>query len=238
MIQTYGDLEAVSRAAAELFAARAVAAVRDRGRFGVALAGGNTPRRTYALLAQPPLRDTVPWHEVHVFWGDERCVPPDDPRSNYRMAREALLDRVPLPASQVHPMRGVGDPDEAADEYERELRRFFPAPRPRFDLVLLGMGDNAHTASLFPGLPVLEERTRWVAAVYIAELQMHRLTLTAQAINQAASVAFLVAGADKAQPLAQVLHGPRDPLRLPAQLIQPVDGELLWLVDEAAAARL
>lgn len=238
MIQRYENLEAVSQAAAELFAARASVAVRERGRFSVALAGGNTPRRAYELLAQSPLCDAVPWYDVHVFWGDERCVPPDDPRSNYRMAREAFLDRLPLLDWQIHPMRGVGDPDEAAFEYERELRQFFADGKPRFDLVLLGMGDNAHTASLFPGLPVLEERTRWVSSVYIAELQMHRLTLTAPAINQAATIAFLVAGADKAQPLKEVLQGPRDPQRLPAQLVRPADGELLWLVDKTAAARL
>jgi 6-phosphogluconolactonase len=238
MIQRYENLEAVSQAAAELFAARASTAVRDRGRFSVALAGGNTPRRAYELLAQKPLCDSVPWSQVHVFWGDERCVPPDDSRSNYRMAREALLDRVPVPAAQIRRMRGEGDPEAAAAAYERELRQFFSDGKSRFDLVLLGMGDNAHTASLFPGLPVLDELARWVAAVYIAELQMHRLTLTAPAINQAATIAFLVAGADKAQPLKEVLQGPRDPQRLPAQLIQPVDGELLWLVDKTAAARL
>ncbi len=238
MIKVFDDKYSVSCAAAELFIARAAAAIRDRGRFSVALAGGNTPRKAYELLAETPRHVAVEWSKVQVFWGDERCVPPDDPRSNYRMAREALLDRVPLKPAQIHRMRGEDDPEEAAQDYERELRSFFAEGAARFDLVLLGLGDNAHTASLFPGLTVLDEATRWVAPAYVKEQDMHRITLTAPAINQARSVMFLVAGADKAPALAEVLYGPRDPRRLPAQLIEPADGELLWLVDRAAAVGL
>ena len=204
----------------------------------MALSGGATPRRTYELLAAPPLQDQAPWDRVHVFWGDERCVPLNDPRSNARMAQAAWLDHVPIPGDQIHPLDCARDPAAAARQYEAQLREFFAGQPPRLDLVLLGLGDDGHTASLFPGTPVLEERERWAAAVYVAAADLYRVTLTAPLINQAAMVAFLVAGKSKAGVLQEVLHGPRDPARLPAQLIQPQTGELLWLVDLAAAARL
>jgi 6-phosphogluconolactonase len=236
MIRVYADLESVSRAAADLIAAQANLAVAARGRFSLALSGGSTPRRTYELLAAPPFKDQAPWDRMHVFWGDERCVPPDDPRSNARMAREAWLDHVPIPAGQIHPIDCAGDPDAAARDYEAGLRKFFAGAAPRLDLVLLGLGDNGHTASLFPGTPVLQERERWAAAVYVAAGDLYRVTLTAPLINQAAHVVFLVAGGAKAAVLRDVLHGPRDPARLPAQLIRPDGGELLWLADREAAA--
>jgi 6-phosphogluconolactonase len=238
MIRVYADLESVSRAAADLIAAQANLAVAARGRFSLALSGGSTPRRTYELLAAPPFKDQAPWDRMHVFWGDERCVPPDDPRSNARMAREAWLDHVPIPAGQIHPIDCAGDPDAAARDYEAGLRKFFAGAAPRLDLVLLGLGDNGHTASLFPGTPVLQERERWAAAVYVAAGDLYRVTLTAPLINQAAHVVFLVAGGAKAAVLRDVLHGPRDPARLPAQLIRPDGGELLWLADREAAALL
>ena len=234
VIQVFADPEALSRGAADLLVARRTA-VAARGRFSVALSGGGTPRRTYELLAAPPLRDQVPWDRVHVFWGDERCVPRTDPRSNARLAREAWLDHVPIPAGQIHPMDCAGDPAAAARQYEALLREFFAGQPPRLDLILLGLGGDGHTASLFPGTPVLEEQKRWVAAVYVAEQDLHRLTLTAPFINQAALVVFLVAGGAKAGVLREVLHGPQDPGRLPAQLIRPQHGELLWLIDLEAA---
>jgi len=230
----YRDPEALSHGAAELFVKAAAERVAASGRFTIALSGGSTPRRTYELLAAPPYRDRVPWAVVHVFWGDERCVPPDDERSNERLARQLLLDRVPVPAAQIHPMRGAADPAGAAAAYEALLRREI-GDRPGLDFVLLGLGDNGHTASLFPGTPVLEERTRLAAAVYVAEQRMFRITLTAPFINRAALVAFVAAGDGKAQVVHDVLDGPRDPSRLPAQLIQPVPGELHWLLDRAAA---
>ncbi len=236
MIQVYPDLESLSRAAAALLVDQANLAVAARGRFSVALSGGATPRRTYELLAAPPLKDQAPWDRVHVFWGDERCVPPDDPRSNARMAKEAWLDRVPIPPGQIHPLNCADDPAAAARQYEAKLREFFAGQPPRLDLVLLGLGPDGHTASLFPGTPVLEEQERWAAAVYVAEGDLYRVTLTAPLINQAARVAFLVAGGAKAEVLREVLHGPRDPARLPAQLIRPQNGELLWLADRQAAA--
>ena len=235
MIEIYSDLETLSAAAAQLFAEQAERAVAARGRFSVALAGGSTPRRTYELLARPPLGERMPWAKVHVFWGDERCVPADDPRSNYRMARQALLDHVPIPPEQIHPMPGSQEPRAAAERYEILLRSFFGEQPPRFDVVLLGLGENGHTASLFPGTPVLEERQRWVAEVYVAEQDLFRISLTAPFLNQAGVVAFLVAGAGKAAVLREILEGPHDPTRLPAQLIRPKHGELRWLVDQAAA---
>ena len=211
MIRVCDDLEALSNAAAELFAAEARQAVKDRGRFAVALAGGDTPHRTYELLAQEPFRDLVPWQNTHIFWGDERCVPADDPRNNASMARQALLDHVPVPSEQVHPMVCDRSPRKAAVAYEALLRGFFADGRPRFDLILLGLGENGHTASLFPGTSVLDEQQHWVADVYLAEEGLHRLTLTAAAINQAALVVFLVSGCGKAPILRKVLEEVTEP---------------------------
>lgn len=238
MIRISADLEALSHAAAELFADEAQKAVQARGRFAVALAGGNTPCRTYELLAHEPFSSLVPWQHTHIFWGDERCVPADDPRNNALMARHTLLDHVPIPCQQVHPMICAPSPQVAAEKYEDVLRRFFSVGCPRFDLVLLGLGENGHTASLFPGTSILEEQKRWVADVYLAEEGLHRLTLTAAAINQAALVVFLVAGLDKAPILRKVLQESQDPGSIPARLIKPVDGGLLWLVDQGAASLL
>jgi 6-phosphogluconolactonase len=175
---------------------------------------------------------------VHVFWGDERCVPPDDERSNFRMAREALLRYVPLPAGNIHPMHGELPPAEGAMQYETELRTFFGTEAPVFDLILLGLGDNAHTASLFPHTPVLAEDKRWAAEVYIPELDMNRITLTVPLINQARQVIFLVSGANKASALHSVLEGAYQPQDFPAQLIHPVERHPVWLVDKAAGHKL
>ena len=238
MITVFDDAEALSLGAAEFFVRVAREAVASRGRFAVALSGGATPRRPYELLARAPLRDQVDWTRTHIFWGDERGVPPDDPRSNARLAREVLLNYVPIPVAQVHPMDCGPDPAEGARRYEVRLRHFFAAARPRFDLILLGLGKNGHTASLFPGLPGLAEPDRWVAPVYEAEQDLYRLTLTPVLINEAREVAFLVAGADKAAVVREVIQGPMDPRRLPAQLIQPEPGRLHWLLDKAAAGAL
>jgi 6-phosphogluconolactonase len=238
MLKVYPDRESLSRAAATLLVAQANLAVAARGRFSVALSGGDTPRRTYELLATPPFLEQAPWGRMHIFWGDERCVPLSDPRSNARMAREAWLAHVPILPNQIHPLDCGRSPADAAWNYEVQLREFFSGRPPCLDLVLLGLGDNGHTASLFPGTPVLEETRRWVAAVYVAEPDLYRVTLTAPFINQAAMVAFLVAGRAKAGVLREVRHGPRDPGRLPAQLIQPENGDLLWLVDQEAAAQV
>lgn len=237
MIQIYPDVAALNRAAAELFAEQSRQATAARGRFCVSLSGGQTPRSVYELLARPPYRDQVPWARVHIFWGDERCVSADDPRSNYRMTRTALLDHVPIPADNVHPISGTLPPAESAREYDQLLRTFFAGQQPQFDLVLLGLGENGHTASLFPGTPVLREKERWAREVYVAEQDLYRVTLTAPLLNRALVTAFLVAGAGKASVLREVIEGPPDPERLPAQLILP-EGELRWLVEQSASAHL
>ncbi|MCL4535617.1 MAG: 6-phosphogluconolactonase [Bacteroidetes bacterium] len=238
MADVYPDLEALSDAAARLFVERAGRASSEDRPFRVAISGGNTPRRTYELLAQPPFRDQVVWERVEVFWGDERCVQTDDPRSNQRMAREALLDRVPIPKEHIHPVLCDEAPGRAAARYEALLRALFGGRPPRFDLVFLGLGENGHTASLFPGTPALDERKHWCAEVYVPGEGLHRVTLTAPVINRAAVIAFLVSGAAKARVLQEVLEGPTDPHRLPAQLIHPTNGELRWLVDREAATYL
>lgn len=235
-LAVYPDLEALSRAAAELFVEQTLQAVENCGRVSVALAGGSTPRRTYELLSEPPARNQVPWDRVHVFWGDERCVPADDPRSNSRMARRALLDHVPIPPGQIHPISCDQEPREAAERYEGVVRAYFAERPARFDLVFLGLGANGHTASLFPGTPVLGERRRWAAEVYVAEQDLFRVTLTVPLLNQAVLVAFLVSGAAKAAVLREVLNGPEDSQRLPAQLIRPTNGSVRWLVDRAAGS--
>lgn len=238
-IRIFESAEEVARAAADAFTDIAVASISAEGRFSVALAGGSTPRRTYQLLASEEYRDRINWSKVHIFFGDERCVPPTHSDSNYRMVEETMLSRLPIPEENVHRMIGEGDAHANASLYESELQTFFDgAPWPRFDLVLLGMGDDGHTASLFPGTDALKENRAWVVANWVEKFQSYRITLTAPAINHAANIIFLVAGASKAERLREVLRGSRDPLRLPAQLIQPVAGSLVWLVDKAAAARL
>jgi 6-phosphogluconolactonase len=235
------DATALAETAARVFADAAVDAVAAHGRFTVALAGGSTPRATYERLARPPLRKRVPWDRTWVFFGDERGVPPDHPESNYRMASRALLSKVPVPAAQVARFRGEAeDPEEAAAEYARRLGEVFDSKRgalPRFDLVLLGAGVDGHTASLFPGSPVLKEVFRPVAAVHAAAASIpQRFTFTFPLLNAAARVMFLVAGPEKAKMVRAVLGEPGS--GLPAALVRPVDGRLTWLLDRAAAALL
>lgn len=234
-VEIFPDAESVSRAAADLFVDRAREA-NVRGRFNVSLSGGSTPKRVYELLAQAPWRDRVPWPIVHLFWGDERCVAADDARSNYRMTRLALLDHVPIPANQVYPVDGLSPPRQAAEKYERLLREHFAGQPPRFDLVFLGLGENGHTASLWPRSPVLQETQRWVGEVYVAEQDVYRVTMTAPLLNQALVTAFLVTGASKRAVLHEVLEGTYDPERLPAQLIRPASGDVRWLADTASAS--
>ena len=232
----FPDKDAFIAGAAEFMAARAVEAIAARGRWTVALAGGGTPKPIYQRLAEAGYAQRIDWRRVHVFFGDERCVPPDDSRSNYRMAREALLDFVPLPPEHVHRIRGEDDPALAALAYEQEIQRLFRSTAlPALDLICLGMGDNGHTASLFPGTSSLREQVRWVTPQYVEVMQTWRVTMTAPLFNAARHIAFLAEGAGKAEMLQRVLHGPFDPDVLPAQMIQPVDGRLHWLVDAAAA---
>ncbi len=248
-LRIFANKDELTQAAAELFAQRAQAARTTFGRFTAALAGGSTPRPMYERLATPGFRVTIPWEATHFFWGDERCVPPDHPDSNYRMAMEALLSKVPAPSENIHRMAGELPPDVAAEAYAATLRGVFgPSTRsaqqlagnelPRFDLILLGMGSDGHTASLFPHTEVLHEQRRLVVGYYVEKLAAHRLTLTFPVINNAALVVFLVAGQDKAETLHRVLEGPYVPDELPAQLVQPANGHLIWMVDEAAASQM
>lgn len=237
-IQRFDDRETLSQAAAELFAATAEQAIASRGRFSVLLSGGETPRCTYELLAQEPFRSRIPWQGVHLFWGDERCVPATHPASNARMARAALLDRVPLPEEQVHPIVCDDEPEAAANRYEALLRSHFPEGVARFDLVLLGLGDDGHTASLFPNSPSLGEKRRWVTATRKEGEEIMRITLTPPPLNQADLVIFLVAGSGKASMLQRVLEGPFTPHLLPAQLIRPPHARVRWLLDRGAATLL
>ncbi len=237
-IRVLPDSAALADAAARHVAEHAQAAIDARGAFSIALSGGSTPRELPRRLARPPLVDQIDWSRVHVFFGDERCVPPDDPESNYRMADETLLSRVPIPASHVHRMRGELDPSSAADAYERELRAYFGNDQPCLDLILLGMGDNGHTASLFPGLTAVRENQRWDIAEYVAEVGMWRITLTPYVLNLGREVLFLVAGGGKASMLRNVLEGPFKPDQWPAQIVRPTPGEVLWMVDSPAAAEL
>lgn len=241
-IRIFPDVQSLSEAAAHEWVRCAREAAAARGRFTIALSGGSTPKHLYQLLAGEPFRSQVDWSHVEIFWGDERCVPPDHPDSNYRMAREAMLANLPIPAEHIHRIEAErSDRDAAARDYEAVLARAFGVAigrePPALDLVLLGMGPDGHTASLFPQTQALDETKRWVVANPVPQLHTQRLTLTRPILNRAREVLFLVAGADKAERLAEVLAGPADPKRLPSQTIQP-EGQFLWFLDRAAAARL
>jgi 6-phosphogluconolactonase len=236
MIHVAKDVTEASLASADLFVQTAREAVARNGRFSVALTGGSSPVQLYKLLAAPPYRDEVPWDRTFVFWGDERAVPHDDSRNNARMAFDLLLDHVPVPPAQVYRMSGELPPDESARQYEALLEAHFGDGPPQFDLILLGMGDDGHTASMFPGTDVVHERERWVKALFLASQNMYRITLTAPLLNQARRIVFQVFGAGKAATLKRVLEGPYQPEQLPSQLIKPTDGELHWFLDEAAGS--
>jgi 6-phosphogluconolactonase len=223
-------------ASAERFAELAEKGVRENGRFSVALSGGSTPRAAYRLLATEPYRSRIPWEAVHLFWGDERCVPPGHERSNFRMANEAFVSGVPIPPANVHRMRGELPPERGAAEYAAELAGYFGEGVPRFDLVHLGVGSDGHTCSLFPFDPFLLEREKTVVTALLRSLGEPRITLTLPVVNAAACVEMLAPGADKAEVVWKVLRGPRDPARLPAQAVRP--GEMVWVLDRASAARL
>lgn len=227
---------------ATVAARRVVQAIQSRlqvtDRFSLVLAGGSTPKALYQRLAHLPYAEEIDWARLHLFWGDERCVPPDHPHSNYHMARQALLEHVPVPPGQIHRMSGELPPAEAAQASAKELTQFFGDRQPQFDLILLGMGADGHTASLFPYSPALKENRRWVVANYVSSQQSWRITLTVPAINAGREILFLVSGADKANTLQRVLEGPFQPDELPAQYIQPATQPALWLVDTVAASQL
>jgi 6-phosphogluconolactonase len=234
---------ALSSAAAEHFASQAEAAAASRGIARIAISGGHTPKEAFELLANPaqPFYARMPWERLQIYWVDERCVPPDHADSNYRMTREALLSKVPLTESQIFRMQGELDPEEAASRYESLIRSQFRlegSEIPSFDVVALGMGDDGHTASLFPHTGAIHETSRIVVANRVPQKDTWRITLTWPVINQARDVFFLIAGSDKAAVLKKVLTGPRDVETFPSQLIRPASGRLSMLLDTAAAAEL
>ncbi len=242
-LKILSDSDAMSRAAAETIVEHLSESLQTHNLYAIALSGGSTPKRLYALLAtDAKLRKQIPWDKVHFFWGDERHVPPDHPDSNYHMVCEAMLSKVPVPTENIHRMRGEeSDAGKIAGDYEREIRRFFKieiAEMPRFNCVLLGLGADGHTASLFPGTPALQEPTRLVMANWVPKINSFRITLTAPVLNNAERILFLVSGDEKADILQTVLEGPRTPHRYPAQLIQPKHGSVKWFLDQSAAKRL
>jgi 6-phosphogluconolactonase len=233
----------VAKASAELFTDSIVAAVAARGLARIAISGGSTPKAMFALLADPagPYLSRIPWDSLQLFWVDERCVPPTDADSNFRMTSEAMLSKVPLSPANVHRMEGELDPTVAAARYESEIRNTFKlegAETPTFDLILLGMGDDGHTASLFPHTEGLNEMSPIVIANHVPQKDTYRITLTWPVINQGREVAFVIAGKDKAEVLSRVLTGPYDPETLPSQLIRPSSEQVTFLLDTAAAAQL
>jgi 6-phosphogluconolactonase len=236
--RVFADIDALSHGTLEEVLRNLHEAVAQRGRFAIALSGGHTPAKMYALWGAPgKYRDETPWDRVHMFWGDERYVPADDPLSNYRMTREALLAHVPIPAANVHPApTSLPTPEKAAEAYDAQLRGFFGNAEPAFDVTLLGLGPEGHCASLFPGSPALEETKRWVAAVQVAAKPPNRLTFTLPVLNCSRNVYFLVAGEDKREILAALRAEPESrPSQYPAGRVRPADGRLLWLLDQAAA---
>jgi len=235
------DAAELNRRAAERFVALANEASASSGRFTVALSGGSTPKALYSLLATPGFAERIPWPKVHLFWGDERCVPPDHGDSNYRMVRESLLTKISIPSENIHRIAGEKEPKLAAMEYENELRTFFQLSEgalPRFDLILLGLGEDGHTASLFPGSEALKETKRLVAANFVENMNAYRLTLTLPVLNNAANVFFLVAGASKAVVVKELLGANSGAVNYPAAQIQPRDGKLTWIITHDAAANL
>jgi 6-phosphogluconolactonase len=235
--------------------------LKERDRFTIVLSGGSTPKKLYELLASDEFKDKIDWKKFHVFWGDERYVPFMDDRNNAKMAFDTLLNRVPVPKSQIHVIRTDVNPDQSANEYEMLLKEYFPEAasfEPRassespthnsrlttddspttFDLVLLGLGDKVHTLSLFPGEEVIHEKIRWVKSVFVKEVNMQRITLTASVVNLSKRIAFLVSGQDKADAVSHVLSREYTPDRYPAQVIKPLNGELFWFLDAAAAINL
>ncbi len=237
MIDVMGNPAELSRRGAELFVTAAAETIGARGIFSVAVSGGSTPRALFQLLATEEFRTRVDWERTHFFWADERCVPPDHPDSNFKAAHDLLLAKLPLPPSHIHRIPGELTPGEAALAYERVLRGFFAGERvPAFDLILLGAGEDGHTASLFPGGEGITEKERLAVAVYVEKLHSHRVTLTLPVLNSARRVVFLVAGRGKAGIVRDILEG-ENPC-LPAALVNPTEGSLTWLLDSEAADKL
>jgi 6-phosphogluconolactonase len=237
-VRVFRTIEAMNESAAQLLVNLAEKSVTTRGRFVLCLSGGNTPNGLYTLLSMKPFRNLVPWKNTFVFWSDERCVPADDNRNNAYMATSVFLSKIDLPSSNIFPVPVNLPPADAARKYEETLKAFFGKEDPRFDLILLGLGDNGHTASLFPGTEVLREKSHWVKEVYVEELKMYRITMTALLINKVRHILFLVQGKEKSCILKKVFAPPSQPEKYPVQLIRPELGEVYWFVDDKAASQL
>jgi 6-phosphogluconolactonase len=239
--EIFKDTDKLSLALAEWITSLIEETLTRKDRFSLVLSGGNTPKKLHLLLASSPYRDRIDWKKIHVFWGDERAVPFSDERNNARMAFDTLLDKVDIPRNQIHIMDTSVAPEEAASEYEKILREYFGTsvlPAQTFDLVLLGMGGDGHTLSLFPGTPVIHEEKSWVTSFFLKAQDMHRITLTKNIVNRAEHIVFMISGPDKAHALHEVLEGERNPDVYPSQVIIPTQGELHFFMDEAAAALL
>ncbi len=237
-IQIFQTTEELAIAAGWFIIEVAKSAVEARGRFVISLSGGHTPEQLYALLSKPPFSDQIPWNKTFVFWGDERFVPSNNEENNAHMARLLLFNRINIPQSNINPIPVGRQPLIAVEEYENTINAFFKNEPPQFDLVLLGLGANGHTASLFPGTDVVSDTTHLVREVYVGEQKMFRITMTASLINQAHNIVFLVTGNEKAGILKTVLTASYQPDKYPAQLIKPVNGNLYWFVDSGAATLL
>ncbi len=232
------DTKALSASLAEWINNYIQQVLAKQDRFTFVLSGGSTPKALYALLAGSPYKESIPWEKLHFFWGDERAVPFEDSRNNAKMCYDELLDKVPVKAENIHIMRTDITPEESAAEYEQIVKTYFEGSETTFDFVLLGMGDDGHTLSLFPGTEVIHEQHALATSFFLQAQDMYRITLTAPVVNNAACVAFLAAGAGKAEVLKQVLKGEKNIDLYPSQIIQPAKGQLHWFVDEAAAALL
>ncbi|KAA6438596.1 6-phosphogluconolactonase [Dyadobacter flavalbus] len=230
------DTEQLSNELAEWISHYIQQVLEKKERFTFVLSGGSTPKLLYSKLAEMPYKKSIPWNRIHFFWGDERAVPFEDSRNNARMCFEELLDKVPVVAENIHVMRTDLDPDSSAKAYESILKTYFQDSETTFDLVLLGMGDDGHTLSLFPGTDVIHEQNAWATSFFLPAQDMYRITLTAPLVNQSACVVFLAAGSGKAETLKNVLQGERNIDLYPSQIINPENGQLHWFVDEAAAS--
>jgi 6-phosphogluconolactonase len=237
-LHIFKNKDALTRATAEWITELIEEKLKRQSRFTWCLSGGSTPKQLYSLLHVEPFRSRIDWSKLHIFFGDERAVPFEDERNNGKMASDNLLDNVPIPLDQIHFMKTDIDPMMSAIEYENLLHQYFDKSTFTFDLVLLGMGDDAHTLSIFPGSSLVNEKEKWATSVYVPSQQMDRITLTPGVVNESEKIMFLIAGDSKASALKQVKEGPYDPMKYPSQLIQPTKGELHWFIDEAAAKEL
>ena len=235
IVLIWKDLDTLSVASAHFFVTECNRCIHENGRFVVALSGGSTPKKLYELLASPVFTRNIPWRRVFLFWSDERFVPHSNAESNYRMVKESLLERIDIPAKNVFPVPVNGPPEKAALQYETRIQNFFKGSSPTFDFLLLGVGGEGHTASLFPGSELLNERRRWVKEVWVPQKQTHRITFTLPIINKARQILFLVSGREKATVISKVLSKKVTRDLLPVQKVKPAKGNTMWMLDEEAA---